>query len=85
MPLYDDTRRPDVAPEDQVVIVRRFLLKCREWALEKELGPRLQRVAAELDPKEAASLHAWVAYLRFTEHAILEIENGTLDPWFTQD
>lgn len=82
MPLFDKERDVHVAPQDAVVIVHRFLHELRSWAVEREIPKRLQRVAAEADPAEAARLHAWVAYQRFTEHAIRELEDGTLDRWF---
>ena len=34
------------------------------------------------DLLEAAKLHEWVAYLRYTEIAIDEVEKGELDSWF---
>lgn len=82
MALWDPARQPEVAPEDAVVVVHRFLERVRAWAAEREIPARTQRVATELDPAEAAKLHAWIAYLRFTEHALAELEDGTLDRWF---
>lgn len=82
MPLYDPNRRVDVAPEDQAAVVMAFLERCRKWALEEEIPKRTARVAEGMDPAEAAKLHGWVTYLRFTEHAMREVEDGTLDAWF---
>lgn len=83
MPLFDPQRETDIDPKDAIVAVHDFLLKCREWAQQREIPKRVQRVDAELDPAAAAQLHAWISYLRFTEHALEELENGTLDHWFS--
>lgn len=83
MPLYDPDHEPQVAAEDAVVVVHRFLEQVRQWAQEREIPKRLARVEADLDPGEAAKLHGWITYLRFTEHALGELEDGTLDGWFT--
>jgi hypothetical protein len=42
----------------------------------------LERVRVTNDPKEAASLHAWVAYRSFLAHTLQELESGKLDRWF---
>ena len=82
MPLYNADRRPEISPEAAAHAVHGFLLRCRAWAVEKEIPKRLQRVEETSDPAEAAKLHEWIAYLRFTEHAIGELEQGELDHWF---
>lgn len=82
MALYDPTREPDVTPEDAVLVVRAFLQRCARWAEEREIPRRLDELGEVADPGRAAELHAWIAYLRFTEHAIRELEDGTLDGWF---
>jgi hypothetical protein len=82
MPLYREDHDLQVAPEQAVVIVHRFVQRCREWALKREIPARSQRVAAEADATEAAKLHAWVAYAAFLEHTLRELEDGTLDHWF---
>jgi hypothetical protein len=66
-----------------VQAVHGFLQRCRTWALEQEIPRRLEQVAQTNDPAAAAKLHEWVAYLQFTEHALRELEQGTLDAWFT--
>lgn len=83
MVLYDPSRTPEVASADAVLIVHDFLQRCRRWAAEREIPARLQQVQADLDPQDAARLQQWIAYLRFTEHAIEELESGRLDHWFT--
>jgi hypothetical protein len=83
MPLYLENQEPHVAPEAAVVIVHRFVTRCREWALKREIPARTQRVAASADATEAAKLHAWTAYAAFLTHTLEELEQGTLDHWFT--
>jgi hypothetical protein len=82
MALYDPQRTPRVAPEDAVLVVRDFLQRCRRWA-EREIPRRLEQVAADGRPETAAKLHAWIAYVQFTDHALRELETGQLDHWFT--
>jgi hypothetical protein len=73
---------PDVPPDQAVAVVHAFLVRCRGWALTREIPKRTLRVQQDPTPEAVASLHSWVSYLRFTEHAIQEIETGTLDHWF---
>lgn len=52
-----------------------FVRRCREWAAaEIERRARDGRPTAE-----------WESYLRFTDHTLRELENGTLDAWFAGD
>ncbi|HOR29543.1 MAG TPA: hypothetical protein PLS90_17505 [Candidatus Sumerlaeota bacterium] len=82
MALWDG-RPPDaVAPADAVAVVHAFLTRCRRWALEQELPRRHREVDQTWDAAAAARLHAWCAYLEFTEHALRELEAGALDDWF---
>lgn len=82
MPLYDPDHSPTVAPEDAIAVVHEFLGFCRAWATEREIPRRLERVESNLEPADVAALHQWVTWMRFTEHALEELENGTLDHWF---
>ncbi len=82
MALYDPDRNPTVDPADAAVVAHRFLTRCRDWARDREIPRRLEQVAEDMQPTDAASLHAWTAWMRFCEHALREIEDGTLDPWF---
>jgi len=82
MALFDPERPVDVAPEDAVRVVHDFLERCRAWAIEQEIPKRLRRVEEGQDPAEAAKLHGWITWRRFCEHALREIEDGTLDAWF---
>lgn len=84
MALFDPTRTSAVDPRDAVLVVHGFLTRCIDWAHTREIGPRLDRVRDTLDPIEAGKLHAWVAWVRFCEHARREIEDGTLDAWFQE-
>lgn len=83
MKLYDPEREPGVAPEDAVIVAHRFVTRCLTWAEERELPKRLDEVRDGLDPDRAARLHAWVAYRAFLLHTLRELEDGTLDGWFT--
>lgn len=85
MALYDPEREPAVEPADAAAVVHAFLVKARAWAIEREIPKRIERVREGHDMGEAAQLHAWVAWQRFVEHTLREIEDGTLDHWFVQD
>lgn len=85
MPLYDEAHTPEVSPEDAVAIVHAFLHKARGWATEREIPKRVKRVADGAPHAEAARLHAWVAWRDFLDHALTELEDGTLDAWFESD
>lgn len=85
MSLFDPERQPDLSPEDAIVVVHRFLHRCRTWATDREIPERLARLAEDPTPERAAKLHAWTSYLAFTEHALAELESGTLDHWFRLD
>jgi hypothetical protein len=79
MPLYDASRKPEVAPEDAVLVVHDFVGKCRAWAV-GEIAKREATAAG--DPVATAKLEAWRSYLAFTDHTLRELEEGTLDRWF---
>lgn len=83
MPLFDPARTPDVSPEDAVAIAHAFLQQCRSWVADVELPKRRQAILDDNAPEHAAKLHQWLSYLEFTDHAINELEDGTLDHWFT--
>jgi len=74
-----------VPPEDAVHEVRRFLLHCRAWAIERELPKHRARVQHTDDPAVAAKLHGWLTYVRFLDHTLQELEAGTLDRWFVDE
>jgi hypothetical protein len=81
--LFDPERDPEVDPRDAIVVVHRFLQRCRDWGRDREIPVRIERVRANPTPDEAARLHAWAAWVAFTEHALRELERGDLDHWFT--
>jgi hypothetical protein len=81
--LYDPERVPEVDPRDAIVVVHRFLRRCRDWGRDREIPARIERVRTHPTPDEAAKLHAWAAWVAFTEHALGELEGGDLDHWFT--
>lgn len=85
MALFNRHRAGKVAPQDAVVIAHRFVLKCREWALNQEIPRRSQRLAAQPDREEAEKLTAWLRYVEFLDHTLSELEDGRLDPWFLAD
>ena len=83
MSLYDPERQPDVAAEDAVAIVHDFLEKCRSWATEREIPKLLARLEADAMTEDAAKLHQWTTWRDFVDHALHELEDGTLDRWFS--
>ena len=81
-PLYKPDYSPAVSPADALAVTREFLIFCRQWAEEKEIPKRRTEFAQRTDPERAARLAAWESYVEFTNHAIAELESGTLDHWF---
>ena len=81
-PLFDPSREPEVDPKDAVVVVHRFLQRCRDWGRDTELPVRIERVRVHPTPDEAARLPTRAAWVAFTEHALCELERGDLDHWF---
>lgn len=72
----------DLPVEDQVAVVRAFLVRCRDWASEREIPVRLEQIRQEPRAQQAAALHAWLSYRDFVEHALAELDSGALDHWF---
>ena len=86
MPLLDEAHGMDpLPPAAAALTAHRFLLRCRQWAVEIELPKCRERVQQSTDPEDAARLHQWISYLQFTDHAIAELESGALDHWFVPD
>ena len=85
MPLFDPDRSPDLDPADAIVVVHDFLVRARAWATEREIPKRIERVASGADHGEAAQLAAWVAWRDFVDHALSELQDGTLDGWFERE
>lgn len=84
-PLLGQRPGEPVDPVDAAHEVRRFLLRCRAWATERELPARRERLQTTDDPAEAAKLHGWLSYIRFLDHTLAELDDGTLDHWFEGD
>lgn len=83
MTLLDEHQgQPPATPAQAAAAAHDFMQRCRRWALEVELPKHRARVAQSTDPADAAALHQWLTWLRFTEHALGELESGTLDRWF---
>lgn len=72
-PLWAGAPTPPDDPAQALAAAHAFVKRCREWAV------------AELDRRRASGkpLHEWESYLRFTDHTLRELEDGTLDGWFT--
>lgn len=62
----------EVPPVAQWAAARAFTARCRAYA-EAELA---RRAAAGKDLTE------WAVYLRFCDHTLRELDDGTLDGWF---
>lgn len=80
--LYKQSYKPNISPEDALAVTHQFLLFCRSWALEKEIPERKECFEHSGNTDDASRLRDWEVYLSFTEHAISELETGTLDHWF---
>ncbi len=66
---------PNATPAQRIAAVHAFTTRCRAWAVDA-----IARRRAEGRPAED-----WEAYLRFTDHTLRELENGTLDHWFVEN
>jgi hypothetical protein len=82
-PLFARPTTGQVEPAEAVKVVHEFLRKCRDWATEREIPARIERLQADPTPEQAAKLHAWTSWVAFVDHATRELEDGTLDHWFT--
>jgi hypothetical protein len=61
-------------PEERIAAVHAFTTRCRAYAV------------AEIARRGAAGrvTDEWESYLRFTDHTLKELEDGTLDHWFVE-
>ena len=84
-PLYSPEDSPELEPAAALQAAHRFLGQCRAWATEREIPKRTARVAEGAGAGDAARLHAWVSMVAFIDHAVRELEDGTLDHWFQPD
>lgn len=65
---------PTATPEQRIAAVHAFVTRCRAWAV-GEIERRTDDARAAGD---------WELYLRFTDHTLKELEEGTLDHWFAE-
>jgi hypothetical protein len=66
---------PSATAAQRIAAVHAFSLRCREWAV----------AAIARRQAEGRSAADWEVYLRFTDHTLAELENGTLDHWFAEN
>ncbi len=71
MPL-SSSPGPLPPPDQAWLAVRDFVTRCRAWAV-AEIARR------QANGKPTAE---WESYLRFTDHTLAELDDGTLDAWF---
>jgi hypothetical protein len=71
-PLWESPPEVPADPAQALAAAHGFVSRCRSWAL------------AEIERRKTNGkpLHEWESYLRFTDHTLRELEEGTLDPWF---
>lgn len=84
MSLFDPQRVPEVSAEDAVLVAHAYTAKLRSWAVELEIPKLQQRLASDPNAADAAKLHQWTTFRDFCDHALGELEAGTLDHWFTE-
>lgn len=82
MSLYEEARAADVAPEDAVVVAHAFLRKLQAWAVDREIPKLAGRLQNDATVADAVKLQQWTTWRDFIEHALAELEDGTLDAWF---
>ena len=75
-------RGPAASPEQAITSVHQFLERCRAWATEREIPKLMERLEASPTPDDAARLHQWTTWVAFLDHAVNELQEGTLDRWF---
>ncbi len=84
MSLFEDGATGEVAPEDAVVVAHAFMQKLRAWAVDREIPKLMKRLDGDATVADAVKLQQWTTWRDFVEHAIGELEEGTLDRWFTE-
>ncbi len=85
MSLFEDGGAVDVAPEDAVVVAHAFMQRLRAWAVDREIPKLTERLAGDATVADAVKLQQWTTWRDFVEHAMAELEDGTLDHWFTSE
>lgn len=66
---------PPIPPAAALHATYLFVQKCRAYAV------------AQVETRRESGRHLaeWESYLRFTDHTLRELENGTLDHWFAAE
>lgn len=72
----------DPDPREAILAVHAFLRRCRDYARDMQIPERVERFHTHPTPEHAAKLYQWASWIAFVEHALREIEEGTLDGWF---
>jgi hypothetical protein len=72
MSIHDSHPPLPADPGERWAAVKDFVLRCRRWS-----EGELERRAADGRPTTE-----WDAYLKFTDHTLRELDDGTLDHWF---
>jgi len=73
MPIHESRPALPAEPGERWAAARDFVERCRQWSV-AELDRRA------VDGRDASE---WRVYLKFTEHTLRELDDGTLDGWFT--
>ena len=73
MTLFE-TPAPIPSPAAAIKVAHTFVGRCRAYAA-------LEIARREADGRVAEE---WKSYLRFTDHTLRELEEGTLDDWFRE-
>ncbi|MBX2797183.1 MAG: hypothetical protein KTR31_05930 [Myxococcales bacterium] len=82
-PLWD-RRGPPADPARAITSVHDFLERCRAWGTDRQIPELLERLQQAPSPTDAAKLHQWTTWVAFLDHALSELRDGTLDPWFDE-
>ena len=83
--LYDPHTSPTASPEQKIVAVHTFLMQCKSWAEEREIPKRSRSAKGQKSPESDSKIEDWLTYVRFLDHTLVELEEGTLDHWFRED
>lgn len=72
-------------PEIKAAVVHLFLEKVQRYSEEMiERKSKEMKKRKKIDPEAIEKWLHWIHYHRFNQIALEEIEDGTLDAWFTQ-
>ena len=62
-------------PEQRIAAAHAFTTRCRAYAVAEIARRRAEGRAAD----------EWESYLRFSDHTLKELEDGSLDHWFVEN